>query len=437
MKKKIALSVFAALALPMLIAPASNAVEIVKNEPNRAGIVIQDVFADAGESFNLALLDDTQTKDGWVIESVNYSTMMRGGSNHDGLGVQASEDKSVLAVKVNSTDDDKTQYRLLVGYSMTKTGIPECNENGCISSQQRAKGSKWYEVKVHSTTHSSSSDLKTNDKFASSDLKLGEPETVVEKSTNTIPEKVSEVSKPVVENIVKTEQPTIADKSVKTTTVKESNRSPVIASKALTATKQANTHTTPENASEQRTAPVGKVNKPVVSKVEVEPLVVAKKVSDDAPKATKTRVVEYKPVEPAKTSPKVTVLPATSLSTSDDDAMMTKDSKESRVSTEANWNQVDTKESVIGSVPDAGKNSTHEMKPHKSIGSIPSDEGSWKRDTVGSSPTNQEMYESSERATQAFNKLLVPAWVFAGSVAALAIGFLVQQAVKLAKRNKS
>ncbi|MGP4994987.1 hypothetical protein [Glutamicibacter ardleyensis] len=446
MKKTIALSVFGAVALPLLFAGGANAATFIDNKPNRAGIVVTDVHAKAGESFNLNLLSTDKADEGYKVESVRYSVNMVDGTNDDGLSTTLSEDKSVLAVKVSSDETSGVSYRVQAGVSLVKNGTVECTDLGCVSGQQRIQASKHFMVKVSSLDNKASSDTKTeNDDKASSDTKTSS--LVVAKNTmlklykpmkrvvDTSKENQLQIAKPATKPTTKTvtTKPVVKTPVSKTVKVVAKSETPkatkgaVSDSKALEVAKQTKTPVKATNPVNSRTASLSKVNKPTVAKLEVESPVLVKSVSEKAVKTPKTRVIEYKPTVDSKVLKEI--LPATSMDTS------VTDPYEGTGSPEKQSRFIGTTEGgqSIGSVPDAHKGDKTWHKAtnrNKSMGNVPGN-SQQERMMVSDEPTNQEVFDSAQRATDAFNRLMIPVSVIALGVGVLALGVIAKGVLKV------
>lgn len=445
MKKTIALSVFGAVALPLLFAGGANAATFIDNKPNRAGIVVTDVHVKAGESFDLNLLSADKSQEGYKVESVRYSVNMVDGTK-EGLSTTLSEDKTVLAVKVSSDETSGVNYRVQAGISLVKDGTPECNDLGCVSGQQRIQASKHFMVKVSSLDNKASSDTKTeNDDQASSDTKTNSS-PVVAKNTmlkldkpmklvvDTPKENQLQIAKPATKPTTKTVATKTVVKAPVTKTVKvvaksetlKTTKGAVSDSKALEVAKQTKTTIKATNPSESRTTPQNKVNKPTVMKLEVESPVVVKSVSEKAVKTPKTRVIEYKPTVDSKVLKGV--LPATSVDISETDAYEGTETSEKPSqfigATEGGQS--------VGSVPDTRKGDKwHKTTTeNKSIGSVPGD-SKQERMMVSDEPTNQEVFDSAQRATDTFNRLMIPVSVIALGVGVLALGVIAKGVLKV------
>lgn len=446
MKKTIALSVFGAVALPLLFAGGANAATFIDNKPNRAGIVVTDVHAKAGESFNLSILDSDMEAKGYTVEAVHYSVKQVDGTNDTGLETALSEDKKVIAVKVSSDETSGVSYRVQAGVSLVKNGTVECTDTGCVSGQQRIQTSNHFTVNVSSLDNQASSDTKTeNDDKASSDTKTSSP--VVAKNTmlkldepmkvvvDTPEENQLQIAKPATKPTPKTVTTKTVVKAPVTKTVKavaksetpKATKGAVSDSKALEVTKQTKTRVKATNASQSLTAPPSKVNKPTVAKLEVESPVLVKSVSEKAVKTPKPRVIEYKPTVDSKVLKGI--LPATSVDLSETDTYESTDKPEKPS------NFIGTTEGgqAIGSVPDTykGDKTWHKaINRNKSMGNVP-DKSQQERMMVNDEPTNQEVFDSAQRSTDAFNRLMIPVSVIALGVGVLALGVIGKAVLKV------
>lgn len=424
MKKTIALSVFGALSLPLLFTagvPAHGAT-FIENAPNKARVVITDIHTVAGEAFNIDLMDKSMEAKGYQVEAVHYSVKHINGSNDDGLETTLSEDKRVIAIKVNPDEIDRTSYRIQAGVTFVSTPQEECSDTGCVSGQTRVQQSKHFTVNVRSLDNGASSDTKTElDDKASSDTKINldpviEPtvEPVKESTQKPVVKPVTEpvktvVAEPLAVSKVETEK-TVVDK-VEAEKATKPVEAPVSDSKPLEQSDPTDTAKQPVSVPERRTEPVSKGSEPKVVEFEVEAPVVMESTSEKAVVEPKSRIAEW---EPAVSSKDSSVMPVAS---GEGKAI---DSREKPVKREAKagkeWHDTHKGQS-IGSVPNK------EQGQNRAVGSVPN---SQHKELSESQLTNDEVIASNERMTAVLNKVLVGVIVIGAGITVIALSHIAK-----------
>lgn len=417
MKKSIALSIFGALSLPLLFtAGGAHGATFIENAPNKAGIIITDIHTVAGEAFNIDLMDKSMEAKGYQVEAVHYSVKHMNGSNDDGLETTLSEDKRVIAIKVNPDEIDRTSYRIQAGVTFVSTPQEECSDTGCVSGQTRVQQSKHFTVNVRSLDNGASSDTKTElDDKASSDTKINLDQTIEpakESAQEPVTEPVVEpvktvVAEPLVVSKVETEK-TVVDK-VEAEKATKPVEAPVSDSKPLEQSDPTDTAKQPVSAPERRTEPVSKGSEPKVVEFEVEAPVVMESTSEKAVVEPEVRIAEWEP----EVSSKDSVMPVASSEHKAND--IRKKAVEREAKADKEWHDTHKGQS-IGSVPNK------EQGQNRAVGSVPN---SQHKELSESQLTNDEVIASNERMTAVLNKVLVGVGVIGAGITVIALSHII------------
>lgn len=405
MKKPIALSIFGVISLPLLFtAGGAHGATIQTSAPNKVGVIVTNIHAVAGEAFNIELLDKSMEAKGYQVEDVRYSVKHMNGSNDDGLETSLSEDKKVLAVKVNPDESDKTTYRVQTGISLVSTPQEECSDTGCVSGQTRVQQSKHFTVNVRSLDNGASSDTKTElDDKASSDTKINLDQTiepVKESAQEPVTEPVVEpvktvVTEPLVVSKVETEK-TIVDKAEAEKATKPAEGA-VSRSKPLEQSKLTDTSKQPVSASERRTEPVSKGSESKVVEFEVESPVVMESTSEKAVVEPEVRIAEW---EPAVSSRHSTVMPVAHGGNRATDSHEKSVEREAKAGKE--WHDMNNAGQFVGSIP------------------------SFQHQLSENNLNNNEGIGSNERMTAVLNKVLVGVIVIGAGTVVIALSHLAE-----------